>query len=350
MTISYNQTYDLYNLLEKLKVLYSGFYTDNKFLILPRSILKNSEIALPSYSLLLPDELATIPNLAQTITSSSFDILDPRTYTAVDERIHRELIHHLRITPEPELIDVTTTEQRLVDIINTFNQRIPAFLPGFYVNPELLDIYMTNFGTRGSFYSIENKLVFYIRQDTDNFNFEQVAFFLIASHTRKILEQKYFTTWNESQFVEEILINETAIKTCFEALNLDISQLNLNVTLRKNNTHELRQLSEVFVTKLGVKKDKAKHIFLKDDHIYVGDTLLDTLTYREEQILKKLLLRAGTVLSYDELADLIINDEESFNLYTLAKCIERLREKLKKAGLTQDVIKNARGQGFYIQS
>lgn len=55
--------------------------------------------------------------------------------------------------------------------------------------------------------------------------------------------------------------------------------------------------------------------------------------------------KSNTIVTIDELADLLFANDEEFSLAAIAKTIQRLRDKLEQNGVSASFIQTLRGQG-----
>jgi hypothetical protein len=78
------------------------------------------------------------------------------------------------------------------------------------------------------------------------------------------------------------------------------------------------------------------------------DAFTLTLTRIEKRAFTCLWKNAGTLVSFDDMADALWKEQadEKFSLYALAKIIQNLRTKLKKFGIQKETITTIRKQGY----
>lgn len=71
----------------------------------------------------------------------------------------------------------------------------------------------------------------------------------------------------------------------------------------------------------------------------------------EEETLKRLVATPNEPVSYYDLGDLIWKDDlDRFSLWALSRLIFKIRNKLRKNGLSPEHVKNLRGRGYYYTS
>jgi hypothetical protein len=77
-------------------------------------------------------------------------------------------------------------------------------------------------------------------------------------------------------------------------------------------------------------------------------TIYPQLSFSERKLLKQLEEKAGTIVSFDEVAAVLWGDETytKFSLYALSAVIKSLRQKLLKAGCRREVICTVRKKGY----
>ena len=76
-----------------------------------------------------------------------------------------------------------------------------------------------------------------------------------------------------------------------------------------------------------------------------GNNITD-LTISEKKVLKQMIDKKFEICTYYELGDILWSSSENYSLEALNKTIERIRHKLKDAGMQKNVILTKRGEGY----
>lgn len=142
------------------------------------------------------------------------------------------------------------------------------------------------------------------------------------------------TDWRHKQAQAAKIFHSTEFKRLFQ----DVSEM--NYILSANTAGILAKESYTYLTDLGygIKSQLPNPI----------DRL--NLTSQERLLLELLIKNKPNVVSIDTIATTLWTDalEEKFSLYAITKLIERLRIKLKKAGINQQLIHAQRGIGYFL--
>lgn len=77
---------------------------------------------------------------------------------------------------------------------------------------------------------------------------------------------------------------------------------------------------------------------------------LNNLTRQEEDVLNLLQANQGSVVSFDEVANVLWKDktDDKFSLEAMAKVIENIRKKIKAVGINKELIFTKRGSGYLL--
>ncbi len=77
---------------------------------------------------------------------------------------------------------------------------------------------------------------------------------------------------------------------------------------------------------------------------------LNNLTGQEEDVLNLLQANQGSIVSFDEVANVLWKDniDDKFSLEAMAKVVQNVRKKIKATGINKEVIFTKRGSGYLI--
>ena len=144
--------------------------------------------------------------------------------------------------------------------------------------------------------------------------------------------------WKDSMAIQRFLLRETIIGEEFDWYT---SPEDLQFT---HNVIELFKLSEDNYYRSGYPKETA--LSLVKGVLRLQDGTSIPLTEAEIRIMTQLSSRPHEVITYSEIGDIIWNDTEKFSIGAITKYIERIRKKLRRAGLQYDYIVTIRGKGY----
>lgn len=142
------------------------------------------------------------------------------------------------------------------------------------------------------------------------------------------------TDWRYKQAQAAKIFHSADFKRLFQ----DVSEMNYILSVQ--TVGSLAKESYTYLTDLGygIKSQLPNPI----------DVL--NLTSQEKLLLELLIKNKPNVVSIDTIATALWTNafEEKFSLYAITKLIERLRAKLKKAGINQQLIHAQRGVGYFL--
>lgn len=338
-----------YRIARTLSDTFSGFYISNKFLILPYN--KVDLTKLTANSVLLPEEVTDITELEISSikfpekVSFRYSSSSLNNYLAKCEKLVTDGDYLSKI-PRFNEKDSALIERTLINLC----REVTAILPDFKPDLDKLTIHPTLFGTKGSFFRASNsEIKIYIRCNSGKLEMERIFFLLLAIFTRPKLRETYQAQWNDAQLVEEWFINETIIAEILRKYRLKPELISLNKSIRQGIHSEYEELSKQFIQQLGL-DDSQKKWSLNENFIYYGQQKVKELTWEESNILKNMISEVYKVFTYDEISRFMLFDDGKYSLYAISKRIERLRKKLQSQGISPFLIKNVRGEGFYLQN
>ncbi|EKD79747.1 MAG: hypothetical protein ACD_40C00324G0001 [uncultured bacterium] len=204
-----------------------------------------------------------------------------------------------------------------------------------------LTIHPTYFGTAGSF-NWGPETIVYLRVDQP---VTTLAECILTSLTRPYLYKTRHATWEESEFLVDYLLQETELARLFPTPHLGTLE-----SLRHQTPASVISASDLFLRQIGAPTLTSQAFSVKNSTLYFGDCPLTTLTSREHSVLTKLIEKAPSPATTDELSDLLFPNVEKFSLAALTKTIERLRSKLESSGISRHYLATASGIGYYLKN
>ena len=148
--------------------------------------------------------------------------------------------------------------------------------------------------------------------------------------------------WNEMEAISDYMLTKTKFKNIFPNYKgtLEITRDLKKDTVLLKNTKE-------FLDMIGYKRNN--ELSYSSDMVYFnGDLTQYSFTPSEFEVLKLLLDKKKKICTYFDIAAVIWDDPDKFSMWAMSRLISRLRYKLVKNGLSDDVIKTYRGKGFIL--
>lgn len=202
------------------------------------------------------------------------------------------------------------------------------------------------FGTQASFNSLYNNrtsLEIYLRFDAGT---EKIVEVIFDALERQTLIESYNATWHETELVSDWLIGSTKLKQLIAKYSNTVGKPLVSELRTKAEDPTLKEMSQAFLTKLGYFLESSP-LSMEGNTILFNHTPINQFTRRERALLIQLIERKN--LTTDEVADIIFESDEEYSLYTIAKCIQRLRDKLEGYGLSGSCIQTIRGYGYSLR-
>lgn len=285
-------------------------------------------------------DYAALPDLWRR--AKNFDnhaLLAPPGLTDLQTALQAQL-DALHLTPP----DYRELEQAWAKIAPRFAKLVHTLVP---YAPEIsaVEIRPSYFGTIGSFSLAEKDGAHIIVEPRADATLSKLAECILTALTRPYLYKEHQATWEESEFLVDYLLRETALKELFP-----IPHQGTLEHLRSNVPASIVQESADFLTHIGAPTTAEQTFCLKHDTVYFGRCPLPDFSAREYLVMKELISHAPNPVSTDEIADLLYPDPEKFSLTALTKFVERLRDKLEAAGISRHYLATASGVGYYLKS
>ena len=210
-----------------------------------------------------------------------------------------------------------------------------------------ITIFPTSFGTSSSFNFITKKgeIYLYLREDQ---GIGTITEAIISSLTRADVYKNLNAVWQESELLVDWLVTETALSDVIKKYD----KTPFMPTLRGIRIKELAKLmeeSDNFYKKLGLPINQ-KVFGINGKIPEINKKAVEGLSIRERELLKLLIIKAGSVTSFDEIGDTVFTSEDNFSLYAISKSIERLRNKLEANGISGSYIQTLRGKGYLLKN
>ncbi len=215
---------------------------------------------------------------------------------------------------------------------------------------EEIIVYPTSFGTSSSFNHFgkkaKGKVIMYLREDQ---GIATITEAILTSLTREDIYRKFDGLWQESEIISDWLISESALNGILQKYEEKNSFIPTIKGVRAKQQASLQQKSNDFYKKLGLPTEQ--RIFNLNGLIpQIYKKPVENLTLVEKTLLKLLIQKANTTVTFDELANILFASEDDFSLWAMAKTIQRLRDKLETNGVSGSYIQTSRGHGYLLKN
>lgn len=323
------------------KQISCGFFQDRRLLVLPEE--HNTEtraIVFPRFSY-----------SRQFWKGLSIFTQKDRVFHFADNapRSFYEAENHIKTTRTHTYIDrVQCIQHEWKRSEHSLFHQLNQFLPKLSI-PKIssLTILVSPFGTWGSFYAEKKANNYYdfeiaIRQD---FNASQVAeailslLYLIQHPTRG-----NSIKWHLREAIVDFLMTKSSFGELFSSeyiLTLSAASPELSQNLVKQ--------SQCYLAELGFPVRSV--LSAANGMFFINNTrVLNLFTPTEKRILKNMIRNKNQVVTYDQIAEWFWQEhaDERFSLYSIAKIMEKIRRKIKTAGVYPEVIYTVRKEGFVL--
>lgn len=207
-----------------------------------------------------------------------------------------------------------------------------------------VNIYLTNYGTCGSFDSVpvtellglrDLTLNFFLRTDMPIEAFAE----LLSSSITKMLVHSSTPVWEHTEAVSDFLT-----KYIFNNYSYIGTLDSVQVSNTKLLLDSINYLYSLKLNATGLLEYDA----LNDKIILKNKDITSLFSSYERLLLVHFLSNKGKVITFDDIAKVLYGDraEINFSLWGINKCIQRVRSKLEKQGVPKIIIKNVKGVGF----
>lgn len=248
---------------------------------------------------------------------------------------------------KPEKIDISNkrrTEKHWRLIEPQFEDYLLEIFPYYRYYHIRLEIFWTRYGSLVAFgfgqttgKNINAKI--YLR---DDMGVSQIAEGLLSSLLWHKTRDLYQYSWLQREAIIDFLMRDTKFSRLFPDYHPTLSP---KVRKRKF-PHDYKE-SAKYLERLGFFLKTG--LSVRQNMLLINNRLPKfNFSPTESKILKKLIAAPNEPVSYYELGDLVWKDDvEKFSLWALSRMIFKIRNKLRKNGLSPEHIKNLRGLGYY---
>lgn len=159
--------------------------------------------------------------------------------------------------------------------------------------------------------------------------------------------RRHHNTWEEAQLLVDWIISDTAMGTVFKEIGCD-DYKTLLANIRSGYDRSITAESKSIYEQLEIGRVQTEFYVLSGEVLYKGKKI-SNLTFGEKCILTALIENKEAVVTYEDIASLVLQKDEAFSLYSISKRIQRLRDKLDSGGIGKHHIQTVRGVGFQLR-
>lgn len=348
INITYSSQIDLESIYFALLLIRLGFYKSKQFLLSQKLLNK---IEVDNISVLIPPEVVKLgKNFIRELGGKDpekyySDCLEYRDKFVFDERVVKVILQN----EERMRVQAKLFSEENLDLLKNAIKFLSDFFP-IENHIETINIYLRSSGTICSYKRLRNKTC-HIEPRLDA-KITDVVFCLVCSFIHEFYESfmelnKGLITWEEKQRMAEFVVTKSKLKKIIGEY-VSINQLlDRKIYLPDTSViNDSNHIYEIFGYPI------VSEVKSKNGKVYANGVQMENLTEQEEDVLKLLVKDKGTIVSYDELADIIWRKDSytKFSIQAIQKTVERLRKKLDYYGVTPTLITNKMGQGYIYNS
>lgn len=340
MKITYSLTKNLHTEANRvffiLNQVVIQFYQKSRFILLPKKVVGTTSVFLPDLDY---KKLSFYPHGLEK------DIM----FGDEDKSLITELEKFL-LKNNVGMSKTVLSEKYLNEFISRFTQIVEGMFGDLPAHIHY-DIYETDYGTVASWSEPErlkdgtSVIKIFIRSDVIESNLIEAFFSPFPSY---IISSGGFNpevekSWLENEQIVDYFLSHTKLKT------LSTGYLSTVQDEMCDLDDQLIEESSKFYLSLGF---PVKSLFeIEGDSIYYDNKGIDILlTKTELAVFLKLLINKRSLVVYEDLAKVMWGEEwaEKYSLWSIAKVVQKVRNKLIGLGLSKGIILTKRGEGYWV--
>jgi len=248
---------------------------------------------------------------------------------------------------------------RIQNIWNSYKKEFESIMNDFLDNDLLnkinrVDVIVTKVGSLGSYSRLKSdgSIQIVYREDVD---ISVIAESILTSFIRETdilknpfikMQQMKTVDWLIQENVVDFIMRTPKLKKLFPGY---ITTMNASLVDKES---DLYQQTKMYLTELGLPQEQALKI--KNGSVYyaIDNKELKGLTQQEEKLLKLLIEKVGHTVSYDEIAEVLWEEDyiNKFSLNAINKLVYELRAKLRLLKVTGVILHTVRGKGYRLEA
>lgn len=226
------------------------------------------------------------------------------------------------------------------DIEEKFWSNLFTLFPKYSGKIKKVNIYLTQSGPTTSFRLLrgsDTTIDIMARLDTP---LDKILWSILTCLFRPKMQDKLGYSWLEIQATIDWLMEESILSSGIDLSSPVITQL------RNPQLAKWKQASLKYQKKLGF---SGHNLWEKrGKHYHYGSLRISNLSPNEELLLEVLLANYGSTVSNAQIITSLWPKNNEITDWAVTKQIQRLRDKLKKSGITHPVIQAHRSQGYSL--
>lgn len=325
-----------------------GFFASKGFYVLPYESARK----MSGPTAFMPEiDYLSIPRFWHKIRSARVDNRSPRDFAeALDLDSLRQEIKKQLIRKPYSSVKWQGLKSKWQWIEKEFFKELEHFVPGIQSKVGMILIMPTRFGTSCSFSvpkSFPSDISIYLREDQSIYALAEA---ICTAVTRHGITHDLRATWEESELLVDWMVTKTKIATLLGSVSPVSAYSPTLKTTRALSCAQMIVLSNDFCARLGLSSKNAEFIAV-DDVIRYGDRTLRRISDKEKQVLRTMIEQKNKTVSHHEIARTIYQEKtaEKFSLWSVAKFMQRLRDKLEIEGISSHRIQTVYGKGFMLR-
>lgn len=329
LNMEINIKFEENNKIEKIRIMQAcsqianGFYLKNRFIVLPYLVKK-------SHTIYLPFQEGYNDKSYWNYVKNKMDWREDKS-KFLNEIILKEDSTNLNRYSKWWELNKKKIE-RSINSVFDFKDNIN------------ITVKVVSYGSHLSFtHIINSNMTITIRNDVD---YEYIIEGLISCIVYKLLygENVKFGKWQQDWEKNEFLVDFINSKTKINNITGNIKQ-----TLIEKNKLSLGEYVKDSINYLNKLGFEYKNIFnINNDNILIKNKRIDIFTDYESKILKMLIINKNEIVKFDYIADNLWNNNDKYSLWTIAKHIQNIRNKIEKEGVNPQIIQTFRKQGYIL--
>ena len=317
----------------------NGFFKINNFLVLPQAPLKSSANIVIFPKLNYKKIRRFWSRAAQIDIYKEPIVIEPRLKESVVELLEEVGIEKPKYQKVKSLWQQAETQ-----VIKSIYQVLPDKKDSI----KKITIKPSCFDTTCSFsrMSKNGEITIYLRQDQ---GIHTITEAIITSITRNDIYDKLEGTWNESEIITDYLVTQTAISKVLMKFE---SQKEYTPTLkgvRAKDVGHLSSVSEEYLKELEI-PSFSNPFSLNGLVPEINKKPIENLSLKERMMMYTLIKNKNSIVTFDQIADILFNTYEKYSLFAISKAMQRLRDKIEQNEISGSFIQTVRGKGYLLRS
>lgn len=262
----------------------------------------------------------------------------------------KEIIHDEQFVKQVEglLPDVTmdsdAMQRKWLSVEKKFWSLMQTLAPRWFTEITEIEVRVTQYGSAGTSYSNwahnkPNKITIYVRKDATAGNLIGA----LILERLSVMDHGVEYTWEELMAIKDYMLTETTLH------DLVPEKESLLASIRQKQQGDLAEASQQYYHKLGIPTGEV--FSTSGDRVLVHQKETEVILRHEEfKALKYFIENKNKIVSYDDLADVIWGKDsyDKFSLQSMAKLMQRVREKIEAMGVFPQIIQTVKKSGYML--